>query len=182
MSELTMMEGRYREVAVPELTKTFGYKNRLQVPRLDKVVVSMGIGDATRDPKLMEALRDTLGQISGQKPVITRARKSIANFKVREGMPVGCMVTLRRRRMYYFLERLFHVAIPRIRDFRGLSPRSFDGRGNYSMGLTEQLVFPEIAYDSIPRVQGMNITLCTTAKTDDEARELLRLLGAPLAR
>lgn len=182
MSDPTLMEQRYREVAVPELMKTFGYQNRLEVPRVDKVVVSMGIGDAARDPKLMEALRDNLALIAGQKPVGTRAKKSIANFKVRSGMQVGCMVTLRRKRMYYFLERLFHVAIPRIRDFRGLSPRSFDGRGNYSLGLTEQLVFPEIAYDEIPRVQGMNVTVCTTAKTDDEARELLRLLGAPLAR
>jgi large subunit ribosomal protein L5 len=182
MSDPTNIEQRYREVAVPELMKTFGYRNRLKVPRVEKVVVSMGIGEAARDTKLMEALRDNLAEIVGQKPVITKAKKSIANFKVRTGMPVGCMVTLRRRRMYYFLERLFHVAIPRIRDFRGLSPRSFDGRGNYSLGLTEQLVFPEISYDSIPRVQGMNITVCTTAETDDEARELLRLLGAPLAR
>jgi len=182
MSDLTMMEQRYREVVVPELMKTFGFRNRLEVPRVKKVVVSMGVGDATRDPKLMDALRENLALIAGQRPVITKARMSIANFKVRAGMPVGMMVTLRRKRMYYFLERLFHVAIPRIRDFRGLSPRSFDGRGNYSLGLTEQLVFPEIAYDSIPRVQGMNVTVCTTARNDDEARELLRLLGAPLAR
>ena len=182
MSEPTNLEKRYREVAVPELMKTFGYANRMQVPRLEKTVINMGVGDAARDAKMLDALRDGLAQIAGQQPVITKARKSIANFKVREGMPVGCMVTLRQRRMYHFVERLFHIAIPRIRDFRGLSPRSFDGRGNYSLGLTEQLVFPEISYDSIPRVQGMNITLCTTAKTDDEARELLRLLGAPLAR
>jgi large subunit ribosomal protein L5 len=182
MSEPTNLQKLYREVAVPELMKTFGYKNRLEVPRLDKTVISMGIGEGSRDAKLMDALQENLAQIAGQKPVVTKARKSIANFKIRAGMPVGMMVTLRRRRMYFFVERLFHTAIPRIRDFRGLSPRSFDGRGNYSLGLTEQLVFPEISYDSIPRVQGMNITLCTTAKTDDEARELLRLLGAPLAR
>jgi len=182
MSEPTNLEKRYREVVVPELVKTFDYKNPLEVPRLAKTVLSMGIGDGSRDSKLMDALRDNLAKIAGQQPVVTKARVSIANFKIRAGMPVGIMVTLRRRRMYYFVERLFHVAIPRIRDFRGLSPSSFDGRGNYSLGLTEQLVFPEIPYDSIPRVQGMNITLCTTARTDDEARELLRLLGAPLAR
>jgi len=182
MSEPTNLEKQYREVAVPELMKTFGYTNRLQVPRLSKAVLSMGIGEGARDAKLMDALAENFADIAGQKPVVTKARKSIANFKVRAGMPVGMMVTLRRRRMYFFVERLFHAAIPRIRDFRGLSPRSFDGRGNYSLGLTEQLVFPEISYDSIPRVQGMNITLCTTAESDDEARELLRLLGAPLAR
>ena len=170
---------RCKESIFPELRKTFSYDNPMQVPRVEKVVISMGVGEAARDAKILEALRDELGIIAGQRPVITKAKKSVANFKIRKGMPVGCQVTLRRRRMFHFLDRLFNVAIPRIRDFRGLAPRSFDGHGNYSLGLTEQLVFPEVDYDSIPRVQGMNITICTTAKTDDEARELLRLMGAP---
>jgi large subunit ribosomal protein L5 len=154
----------------------------MQVPRPVKVVINMGAGEAARDPKLLEGLKENLGLIAGQQPVVTRARKSVANFRVREGMPVGICVTLRGRRMFEFLDRFFNVAIPRIRDFRGLSPHSFDGRGNYSLGLTEQLVFPEIEYDSIPKVQGMDITICTTARTDDEARELLRLMGAPFAQ
>jgi large subunit ribosomal protein L5 len=173
---------RYRESIHAELMKTFGYKNPMQAPRPTKVVLNMGVGEAARDPKLLEGLKENLALIAGQQPVITKARKSVANFRVREGMPVGMCVTLRGRRMFEFLDRFFNVAIPRIRDFRGLSPRSFDGRGNYSLGLTEQLVFPEIEYDSVPKVQGMNITICTTARTDDEARELLRLLGAPFAQ
>ncbi len=173
---------RYRETIHGELMKTFGYKNPMQPPRPVKVVLNMGVGEAARDPKLLEGLKENLALIAGQQPVIRRARKSVANFRVREGMPVGMCVTIRGRRMYEFLDRFFNVSIPRIRDFRGLSPRSFDGRGNYSLGLTEQLVFPEIEYDSIPKVQGMNITICTTARTDDEARELLRLMGAPFAQ
>lgn len=173
---------RYWESIHPELMKTFGYKNTMQAPKPLKVVLNMGCGESARDPKLLEGLRANLALIAGQQPVITKARKSVANFKVREGMPVGICVTLRGRRMYEFLDRFFNIAIPRIRDFRGLSPKSFDGRGNYSLGLTEQLVFPEIEYDSIPKVQGMNITICTSARTDDEARELLRLMGAPFAQ
>lgn len=177
----TRLEIKYRDQVTPGLMKTFEYKNPMQVPAIRKVVISMGMGEAARDAKVMESLADGLTQIAGQKAVITRARKSIANFKLRAGMPVGCVVTLRRERMYEFLDRLISVAIPRIRDFRGLSARAFDGRGNYSMGLTEQLVFPEINYDAIPRIHGMNITIVTSAKSDEESRELLRLMGMPFA-
>ncbi len=169
----------YRERIAEEMRKEFDYKNVMQIPKLDKIVLNMGIGEGTRDVKLLESLRDNLRDIAGQWPVITRSRKSIANFKLREGMPVGCRVTLRKQRMYEFLDRLISVAIPRIRDFRGLSPKSFDGRGNFAMGLTEQLVFPEIDYDKIPQVQGMDIVITTSAKTDEEARRLLQLMGMP---
>ena len=169
----------YDERIVKEMTEKFGYKNRLEVPRLDKIVINMGVGEATQDKKRVEAAAAEMQQIAGQKPVITKAKKSIAQFKLREGMAIGCKVTLRRDRMYEFLDRLVTIALPRVRDFRGLNPRSFDGRGNYAMGLKEQIVFPEINYDRIEKVRGMDIIVTTTAKTDDEARELLRLFNFP---
>jgi large subunit ribosomal protein L5 len=170
---------RYREEVVPALQKRFHYRNVLEVPRVEKVVLNMGVGDAIGNPKLLDAAVADLTRIAGQKPVVTRARKSIAAFKVREGMAIGAMVTLRGQRMYDFLERLMFLALPRLRDFRGVSPDSFDGRGNYSLGLREQLVFPEIEYDKVEKVRGLDVTIVTTAKTDEEARELLRLLGMP---
>ncbi len=169
----------YRDRIVPEMMKQFGYKNVMQVPRLVKIVLNMGIGEASRDAKLLEALKVNLATIAGQQPVITKAKKSVANFKIREGMPVGCMVSLRHARMYDFLDRFVNISIPRIRDFRGLSPRSFDGRGNYALGVDEQAIFPEIHYDDIPKVQGMDIVFVTTAKTDEEALSLLKLFGMP---
>lgn len=177
--EYSRLHKKYQEEVVPQLVKTFDYQNPMQVPRIRKIVLNMGVGEASRDSKILDQLTGNMTQVAGQKAVITRARKSIANFKLREGMPVGCRVTLRRERMYEFLDRLINVAIPRIRDFRGLSSRSFDGHGNYSMGLTEQLVFPEIHYDDIPTIHGMDISIVTDAKSDDEGRELLRLLGMP---
>lgn len=169
----------YRERIGAELQKEFGYKNVMQIPKLEKIVLNMGVGEGSRDSKLVDSLRENLRDISGQRPVITHSRKSIANFKLREGMPVGLSVTLRGQRMYEFLDRLISVVIPRIRDFRGLSPKSFDGHGNFSMGLTEQLVFPEIDYDAIPAVQGMDICMVTNSKTDEEGRRLLHLIGMP---
>ena len=169
----------YDERIVPEMIKRFDYKNRLQVPRLEKIVLNMGVGEATQDKKRVETAAAEMELIAGQKPVITKAKKSIAQFKLREGMPIGCKVTLRRERMYEFLDRLVTVALPRVRDFRGLNPKSFDGRGNYAMGLKEQIVFPEINYDQIDKVRGMDIIITTTAKTDEEARELLRLFNFP---
>ena len=169
----------YDERIVAAMTEKFGYKNRLQVPRLEKVVVNMGVGEATQDKKRVESAAAEMALIAGQKPVITKAKKSIAQFKLREGMPIGCKVTLRRDRMYDFVDRLVTIALPRVRDFRGLNPRSFDGRGNYAMGLKEQIVFPEINYDRIDKVRGMDIIITTTAKTDEEARELLRLFNFP---
>jgi large subunit ribosomal protein L5 len=169
----------YDERIVKAMTEKFGYKNRLEVPKLDKIVINMGVGEATQDKKRVETAAAEMQAISGQKPVITKAKKSIAQFKLREGMPIGCKVTLRRDRMYEFLDRLVTIAMPRIRDFRGLNPKSFDGRGNYAMGLKEQIVFPEISYDKIEKVRGLDVIVTTTAKTDDEARELLRLFGFP---
>jgi large subunit ribosomal protein L5 len=169
----------YDDRIVPEMTKRFGYKNRMEVPKLDKIVINMGVGEATQDKKKVETAAAELQQIAGQKAVITKAKKSIAQFKLREGMPIGCKVTLRRERMYEFLDRLVTVALPRVRDFRGLNPKSFDGRGNYAMGLKEQIVFPEINYDQIDTVRGMDVIITTTAKTDEEARELLRLFNFP---
>jgi large subunit ribosomal protein L5 len=169
----------YDERIVAAMTEKFGYKNRLEVPRLEKIVINMGVGEATQDKKKVEAAAAEMQAIAGQKPVITKAQKSIAPFKLREGMPIGCKVTLRRERMYEFLDRLVTVALPRVRDFRGLNPKSFDGRGNYAMGLKEQIVFPEINYDQIDKVRGMDIIVTTTAKTDEEARELLRLFNFP---
>jgi large subunit ribosomal protein L5 len=164
---------------VAAMTERFGYKNRLEVPRLEKIVINMGVGEATQDKKRVESAAQEMELIAGQKPVITKAKKSIAQFKLREGMPIGCKVTLRRDRMYEFLDRLVTIALPRVRDFRGLNPRSFDGRGNYAMGLKEQIVFPEINYDRIDKVRGMDVIITTTAKTDEEARELLRLFNFP---
>ena len=162
--------------------KKFGYKNIMQVPKLDKIVVNMGIGEARENEKILEAAARDMATITGQKPVITKAKKSIANFKIREGMPIGCKVTLRGDRMYEFLDRLVNLALPRVRDFRGVNPNSFDGRGNYALGIKEQLIFPEIEYDKIDKVRGMDIIFTTTAKTDEEARELLRLFNMPFAR
>ena len=170
---MARLQEHYRNVVVPELTKRFGYKSIMEVPRLKKVVVNMGVGEAVGDKKIMDNAVGDLQKIAGQKPLVTNARKSIATFKIRQGYPVGCMVTLRGQRMYEFLDRLIAVAIPRIRDFRGISPRSFDGRGNFNMGVKEQIIFPEIEYDKIDAIRGMNITIATTAKTDDEARALL---------
>jgi len=169
----------YDDRIVAAMTEKFGYKNRMEVPRLDKIVVNMGVGEATQDKKKVESAAAEMQAIAGQKPVITKAKKSIAQFKLREGMPIGCKVTLRRERMYEFLDRLVTVALPRVRDFRGLNPKSFDGRGNYAMGLKEQIIFPEINYDQIDKVRGMDVIITTTAKTDEEARELLRLFNFP---
>jgi large subunit ribosomal protein L5 len=169
----------YDERIVAAMIERFGYKNRLEVPRLEKIVINMGVGEATQDRKRVDAAAAEMELIAGQKPVVTRAKKSIAQFKLREGMPIGCKVTLRRDRMYEFLDRLVTIALPRVRDFRGLNPRSFDGRGNYAMGLKEQIVFPEINYDRIDKVRGMDIIVTTTARTDEEARHLLRLFNFP---
>ena len=169
----------YDERIVKAMTEKFGYKNRMEVPRLEKIVINMGVGEATQDKKKVETAAAEMQAISGQKPVITKAKTSIAQFKLREGMPIGVKVTLRRERMYEFLDRLITVALPRVRDFRGLNPKSFDGRGNFAMGLKEQIVFPEINYDRIEKVRGMDVIVTTSAKTDDEARELLRLFNFP---
>ncbi|KPJ54283.1 50S ribosomal protein L5 [candidate division TA06 bacterium DG_24] len=169
----------YQQNVVPALMKRFNYKNRLQVPRLEKVVVNAGVGEAIQEPKLLEAIMQDIATIAGQRPAITKARRSISNFKLRAGTPIGCRVTLRSAMMYEFIDRLINVAIPRVRDFRGLSADSFDGRGNYSMGITEQIIFPEIDYDKVQRIMGMNITIVTTAASDDEAFELLRGMGMP---
>ena len=173
------LKSDYDERIVPAMIEKFGYKNKLEVPKLEKIVINMGVGEATQDKKKVETAAAELQQIAGQKPVITKAKKSIAQFKLREGMPIGCKVTLRRDRMFEFLDRLVTIALPRVRDFRGLNPRSFDGRGNYAMGLKEQIVFPEINYDQIDKVRGMDVIVTTTAKTDEEARELLRLFNFP---
>jgi large subunit ribosomal protein L5 len=170
----------YRETVVKELTKQFGYKSAMQVPRITKITLNMGLGEAIADKKIVENAVSDMAKIAGQKPVVTRARKSVANFKVREDYPIGCKVTLRRERMYEFLDRLISIAIPRIRDFRGLSPKSFDGRGNYSMGIKEQIIFPEIEYDKIDVLRGMDITITTNARTDEEARALLTAFNFPL--
>jgi large subunit ribosomal protein L5 len=169
----------YQERVVPALMKRFGYENRMEVPKLDKIVINMGLGEAIQNIKILDSAVQELSQITGQKPVITKAKKSIAQFKLRTGMPIGCMVTLRKERMYEFFNRLVNVALPRVRDFKGLSGKSFDGRGNYALGIREQLIFPEIHYDKIDKVKGMNIVIVTTAKTDEEGKELLRLLGMP---
>jgi large subunit ribosomal protein L5 len=173
------LKADYDERIVTAMTEKFGYKNRLEVPRLEKIVINMGVGEATQDKKRVEAAAAEMEAIAGQKPVITKAKKSIAQFKLREGMPIGCKVTLRRDRMYEFLDRLVTVALPRVRDFRGLNPKSFDGSGNYALGLKEQIIFPEINYDQIDKVRGMDVIVTTTAKTDEEARELLRLFNFP---
>ena len=176
------LRAKFNETIVPAMTEKFGYKNRMEVPRLDKSVLNMGVGEATQDKKKVDVAASEMELIAGQKPVITKAKKSIAQFKLREGMPIGVKVTLRGDRMYEFLDRLVTIALPRVRDFRGLNPKSFDGRGNYAMGLKEQLVFPEINYDRIEKVRGMDIIVTTTANTDDEARELLRLFNFPFPK
>ena len=170
---------QYDEVIVKKLTEQFGYKNRMEVPRLDKIVLNMGVGEAVNDRKKVDLAAADLAMIAGQKPVITHARKSIATYKLREGQPIGCKVTLRRRRMYEFLDRLVNIALPRVRDFRGLNPKSFDGRGNYTLGIKEHIIFPEIDYDKTESVLGMDIVICTKARTDDEARALLTHLNFP---
>ena len=170
---------KYEAEIVKAMTEKFGYANVMEVPKIEKIALNMGVGEASQDKKKVQTAAAEMEAIAGQKPVITKARKSIAQFKLREGMPIGCKVTLRRERMYEFLDRLVTIAMPRIRDFRGLNPKSFDGRGNYAMGLKEQIIFPEISYDKIEKVRGMDIIVTTTAKTDDEARELLRLFGFP---
>jgi large subunit ribosomal protein L5 len=176
------LKARYEQEVKPALMKRFGYSSPMQVPRLEKITLNMGVGDAKQDSRMLEAAIDQLATIAGQRPSVRRARKSIAAFKLREGMPVGVAVTLRQARMYEFLDRLTSIAIPRIRDFRGLNPRSFDGRGNYSMGVREQIIFPEIDYDAIDQVRGLDITITTTAETDEEAFALLEALGMPFAR
>ncbi|MEH3039867.1 50S ribosomal protein L5 [Nostoc sp. 3335mG] len=173
------MKSIYDDRIVKAMTDKFGYKNALEVPRIEKIVLNMGVGEATQDKKKVEQASSEMELIAGQKPVVTKAKKSIAQFKLREGMAIGCKVTLRRERMYEFLDRFITIALPRVRDFRGLNPKSFDGRGNYACGIKEQIVFPEINYDRIDKVRGMDVIVTTTAKTDDEARELLRLFGFP---
>ena len=173
------LKQQYDQELRDALVKQFGYKNKMQVPRLDKVVLNMGVGEGVADSKKVNAAAADLGLIAGQKPVITKARKSIATFKLREGMPIGAKVTLRKNRMYEFIDRLVNIALPRVRDFRGLNPKSFDGRGNYTLGLKEQIIFPEIDYDKVEDVLGMDIIVCTTARTDDEARALLQGLNFP---
>jgi large subunit ribosomal protein L5 len=180
MSEYTArFRTKYRDLVVPAMQKEFSYKNPMQVPRLVKVTVNMGLGEAVANPKIIDSAVEELTLITGQKPVVTRARKSIANFKLREGQPIGVMVTLRGNRMFEFVDRLMTLALPRVRDFRGVSAKAFDGRGNYTLGLKEQIVFPEINYDKIDKVKGLNISVVTTAKTDEEARALLKHFGMP---
>ena len=176
------MQRLYEERYVAAMTERFGYKNAMQVPRLDKIVLNMGVGDATQDKKRVDTAAAEMEAIAGQKPVICIAKKSVAQFKLREGMPIGCKVTLRRERMYEFLDRFITIALPRVRDFRGLKPTSFDGRGNYACGIKEQLIFPEISYDKVDVTRGMDVIVTTTANTDDEARELLRMFGFPFPR
>jgi large subunit ribosomal protein L5 len=176
---MSRLKDRYTSDVAPTLKKEFGYKNVMAIPRIEKVVVNMGLGEATQNAKLVDVGADELSRVTGQKPVITRAKKSIAQFKVRKGMPIGTMVTLRGDRMWEFLDRLISIALPRVRDFRGVSPRGFDGRGNYTLGLKDQLLFPEIDYMKVDKARGMNISVVTTAKTDEESRKLLQLLGMP---
>ena len=177
---MTRLQQHYQEKVIPQLMEKFGYKTKIQVPRITKITLNMGVGEALADKKVMEFALADMEKISGQKPVVTNAKKSIAGFKVREGWPIGCKVTLRRQRMYEFLDRLISIAIPRIRDFRGLNGKAFDGRGSYSMGIREQIIFPEIDYDNVDTVRGMDIAITTNAKTDDEARELLRAFDFPM--
>jgi large subunit ribosomal protein L5 len=178
---MVRLKQKYQDEVLPAMIKEFGYKNSMQVPRLEKITVNVGLGEATQNIKALDTAVAEVIAITGQKPVVTRAKKSIANFKLREGVPIGCMVTLRQDRMYEFLDRLIHVALPRVRDFKGVSDRSFDGRGNYSLGLREQIIFPEIQADKVEKTRGMTVSFVTTAKTDNEGRTLLRLLGMPFA-
>ncbi len=173
------LKEKYRKEVVPAMMKEFNYKNVMQVPRLEKIVINMGLGEAVRDIKVIDAAMNDLSAISGQRPVVTRAKKSIASFKLRAGMPIGCKVTLRGARMYEFFDRLVNFAMPRIRDFKGISDKSFDGRGGYTVGIREQIIFPEVDYDKIDKIRGMNVTITTTAKTDEEAKALLKKLGMP---
>jgi large subunit ribosomal protein L5 len=176
---MSRLKDRYQKDVVAALKKEFGYRNVMAVPKIEKVVVNMGLGEGTQNPKIVDTGADELSRVTGQKPVVTRAKKSIAQFKVRKGMPIGAMVTLRGDRMYEFLDRLMSIALPRVRDFRGVSPKGFDGRGNFTLGLRDQLIFPEIDYMKVDKARGMNISVVTTAKTDEEARRLLQLLGMP---
>ena len=176
------MQKRYKEEVVPAMMKTFSYRNVMQVPKVEKIVVNMGLGEALQNARILDTSMEEMGIITGQKPVLTRARKSIANFKLREGNPIGCCVTLRKKKMYDFAYRFLNIALPRVRDFKGGSPKGFDGRGNLTIGVREQLIFPEINYDNVEKVKGMNITFVTSAKTDEEARELLGLLGVPFKK
>ncbi|MCY6354709.1 50S ribosomal protein L5 [Clostridium sp. ZS2-4] len=176
------LQQKYNNEVVPALMEKFGYKNIMQVPKVEKIVINMGIGEAKDNSKVIESALNDLQIIAGQKPVVTRAKKSIANFKLREKMPIGCKVTLRKEQMYEFADKLMNIALPRVRDFRGISAKSFDGRGNYALGIKEQIIFPEIEYDKVDKVRGMDIIFVTTAKTDEEARELLKCLGMPFAQ
>lgn len=176
------LKSKYKEEVAPALMQKFSYKSVMQVPRIEKIVVNVGCGEARDNAKVLEAVTRDLGVITGQKAQVTHAKRSVANFKLREGMPIGAKVTLRQDKMWEFLDRLFNVALPRVRDFRGISPNAFDGRGNYALGVKEQLIFPEISYDKIDKIRGMDIVICTTAQTDEEARELLGLIGAPFAK
>lgn len=176
------LKTEYSQRIIPALVKHFNYKNVMMAPRLEKIVINVGVGEASQNPKLLTGVAEEIGAITGQKPIITKARKSISNFKLREGMPIGCKVTLRQDIMYEFFDRLINVAIPRIRDFRGISDRAFDGRGNYSLGIKEQIIFPEIDYDKVDRIRGMDIVLVTSAKTDEEARALFREFGMPFKK
>ena len=173
------LQEKYQKEVVPALTEKFGYKNVMQLPKIEKIIINMGVGEAVGNPKALDSAVSDLTIISGQKPLLTRAKKSLAAWKLREGMPIGCKVTLRGVRMYQFLDKFMSVALPRVRDFRGVSDKAFDGRGNYAVGLKEQLIFPEIEYDKIDKIRGMNIVIVTTAQTDEEARELLKLMGMP---
>jgi large subunit ribosomal protein L5 len=179
---MARLKDYYKQEVAPALMNKFSYSSVMEIPKLDKIVINVGAGEAKENSKVIDAICTDLSAITGQKPLICRARKSVANFKLREGMPIGCKVTLRGERMYEFLDRFFNVALPRVRDFRGINPDSFDGRGNYNMGLKEQLIFPEIDYDKIDKVRGMDICFVTTANTDEEARELLKLMGAPFSK
>lgn len=172
----------YKSDVAPALMKKFSYKSPMQIPKIDKIIVNVGCGEARDNAKVLDSVMNDISTITGQKAIVTRARKSVANFKIREGMPIGAKVTLRADRMWEFLDRLINVALPRVRDFRGINPNAFDGRGNYALGLKEQLIFPEIEYEKIDKIRGMDIVICTTAKTDEEARELLSLIGAPFAK
>jgi large subunit ribosomal protein L5 len=176
---MARLKDHYRKEVIPAMMKQFGYSNTMQVPRLEKIIVNMGLGEAIQNVKILDSAASEIGALTGQRAVITKARKSIATFKLRKGMSIGCMVTLRKERMFEFFDRLVNVALPRIRDFRGISPNSFDGRGNFAMGIKEQFIFPEIDYDKIDKVKGMNVVIVTTARTDEEARHLLRLMGMP---
>lgn len=179
---ITRLQEKYNQEVIPAMMEKFGYKNVMQVPKLEKVVINMGVGEAKENSKVLESALGDLELITGQKPIVTRAKKSVANFKLREEMPIGCKVTLRREKMYQFMDKLMNVAFPRVRDFRGVPAKSFDGRGNYAVGIKEQLIFPEIEYDKIDKIRGMDIIVVTTANTDEEAREVLRLLGMPFAK